>query len=101
MKALRQRAAVAPFLVSVNPTYGAGLGRRPPQEPKHRPDSEPGHPEAQRTLTASSHVERAGRVRDMLCLTHRRRQPAGGAVLGLVKIDPGPAVLCRGGPHCG
>jgi hypothetical protein len=46
MKALRRRAAVAPFLVSVNPTYGAGLGRRhprsrsagcrPPQEPKHR-----------------------------------------------------------------
>lgn len=36
MNALRRRAAVAPFLVSVNPTYGAGLGRRPPQEPKHR-----------------------------------------------------------------
>jgi hypothetical protein len=34
MKALRRRAAaVAPSLVSVNPTYGAGLGRRPPQEP--------------------------------------------------------------------
>jgi hypothetical protein len=34
MKALRRRAAaVAPSLVSVNPTYGAGLGRWPPQEP--------------------------------------------------------------------
>lgn len=49
MKALRRRAAVAPFLVSVNPTYGAGLGRRPPQEPKHRTPDTPGA-EAQRRL---------------------------------------------------
>jgi hypothetical protein len=42
MKALRRRAAVAPFLVSVNPTYGAGLGRRPPQEPKHSAETSVG-----------------------------------------------------------
>jgi hypothetical protein len=81
MKALRRRAAAAPFLVSVNPTYGAGLGRRPPRSRSTVPDSDAATPGAvaQRTLTASSHVERADRVSGMLCRTHRRRQPAGGA----------------------
>ncbi len=72
-------AAVAPFLVSVNPIILCVLGlrlpdiwrrTRTPGRPRSRSTAAGGPSSvaaAQRTLTVSSHVERAGRVRGMLC----------------------------------
>jgi hypothetical protein len=50
MKALRRRAAVAPFLISVNPTYGAGLGR--PATPGAEAQ-DAGHPRSRSTAAAA------------------------------------------------
>jgi Resolvase, N terminal domain len=52
MKVLRRRAAVAPFLVSVNPTYDAGLGR--PATPGAEAQRRAGHPRSRSTAPRAS-----------------------------------------------
>jgi len=95
------------------------LRRRSPRSwsssTRHKvPDSDAGHPRsptAQRTLTASSQAERAGRVSGMLWRTHRRRgDQAQSAPTVRARQDingkrpvheSGPGSSARGGLHSG